>query len=371
MTALFNATKTYPRINREGHVVKCLTFNAFFIREGSFSSTFRANKLNKLFYGQSGIDKIGLILPLDYVNEDVAKLYRFTNGMFTTRIHGGYLHIDVHGEYLEVEQNLLDQIKPIINFLCSKSFFKVPCIKKTIELSEKTGEVINSREEQFEEIPEDINQFETILYNKIVFTNLELKFDFQSSIIDLLHSSDFNTFGGTLYSKDYKVYRSGKRTKSSLCIYDKARQMDEVKNQSLPTKLYRVEFRVFSQALKYHGNMKLLDQTFIGLLQRLKPIISNKLRRLKIDFSHLIAVLPQQDLLRCILNKDGCFENTASDCIENVENTKADVEHSNTYKYVLLAFALIRTKVTKLSENFSCLIKTPRPYRFAFFSLGP
>lgn len=369
MIALFNATKTYPRINREGQVVKCLTFDAVFIREGSFTSTFRANKLNRQFYDQSGIDKIGLILPLDYVNEDVAKPYKFTNGMFTTRIHAGYLHIDVHGEYLEVEKNLLDQIKPIIHYLCSKSFFKVPRIKNTIELSEKTGEVINCREKQFQEIPENISQFETIIYKNIVFTNLELKFDFQRAIIDLLDSSDFNTFEGTLYSKDYKVYRSGKRIKSSLCIYDKARQLDEVKNKSLSTKLYRVEFRVFSQTLKYYGGMKLLDQTFISLLQRLRSTIANKLRRLEIDFSQLIVILPQQDLLRCILNKDECVDNKISECIENAENTKADAEHI--YKYVFLVFALIRTKVIKLSENFSCLIKTPRPYMFAFFSLGP
>jgi len=303
MFELVKATIPYPRHNLKGVVTKLLTFDAVFV-SGDFSlSAFSPNKANKEFYKHPGIDKIGLSLPRDYLNEIEAKHYKYSNGMFSTRTHGAYFHLDVHGEYLELGKSLISQIKPIISFLCKRSFFKVPQRKETIIFSQATGEIISVKEEHYKETPANIDDFIEIIYSKFLLTNIEIKFDYERSLKGLFNPSDFNIIEGTLYSKDYKLYKGGKRSKSFLCIYDKAKQLDVVKHAYISTPITRIELKLFSQALSYHGSMNLLECNFATLFHRLKPILIKKLKKLGIDFSQLTSSLSEDDMLRSILDE--------------------------------------------------------------------
>ncbi len=390
MFELVKATIPYPRYNLEGTVTKLLTFDAVFVNGDASLADYRSNKANKEFYRHPGIDKIGLSLPLDYLNEKEAKHCKFSNGMFSTRTHGAYFHIDVHGEYLDAGKSLISQIKPIITFLCKRSFFKVPQRKETITFSQTTGEIISVKEEHYKEAPEDINEFIEIIYSKILLTNIEIKFDYERSIKKLFKPLDFNIIEGTLYSKDYKIYKGGKRLKSFLCIYDKAKQLDEVKHTCLATPINRIECKLFSQALSYHGSMKLLEGNFIELFQRVKPIIVKKLKKLNIDFSLLISTLPKDDMLKSILNEYIRIEGKHTESSERTEympvesaehksnendgSTEVAVygaEHAKAYIYAILRFTTIRTKVINLKNSFSYLIKIPLQYSLNSFSLGP
>lgn len=390
MFELVNATIPYPRHNLEGVVTKLLTFDAVFVN-GDFSlSSFSPNKANKEFYKHPGIDKIGFSLPRDYLNEIEAKHCKFSNGMFSTRTHGAYFHLDVHGEYLELGKSLISQIKPIISFLCKRSFFKVPQRKETIIFSQATGEIISVKEEHYKEAPEDIDEFIEIIYNKFLLTNIEIKFDYERSLKRLLNPFNFNNIEGTLYSKDYKIYKGGKRSKSFLCIYDKAKQLDEVKHTCLSTSVNRIECKLFSQALRYHGSMKLLEYNFIELFQRLKPIITKKLKKLNIDFSQLISKLPKDDMLKSILNEHKRIEGKHTESSERSEEMAVDsteyisnendgstevpiygTEHANANIYTFSKFTTIRAKVIKLNNYISYLIKIPSLYFRNSSSLGP
>lgn len=390
MFELVKATIPYPRHNLKGVVTKLLTFDAVFVR-GDFSlSAFSPNKANKEFYKHPGIDKIGLSLPRDYLNEIEAKHYKYSNGMFSTRTHGAYFHLDVHGEYLELGKSLISQIKPIISFLCKRSFFKVPQRKETIIFSQATGEIISVNEERYKETPANIDDFIEIIYSKFLLTNIEIKFDYERSLEKLFNPFNFNRIEGTLYSKDYKIYKGGKRSKSFLCIYDKTKQLDEVKHTCLSTSVNRIECKLFSQALSYHGSMKLLEGNFIELFQRVKPIIVKKLKKLNIDFSLLISTLPKDDMLKSILNEYVRIEGKHIESSKRTEymtvegeehknnenngSTEVPVygaEHAKAYIYAILKFTTIRTKVIKLKNSISYLIKIPAPYFLNSFSLGP
>ena len=320
---VINDKVTYKRFGLNRREYKNITYDAYFLNNDTVLNGKQNIKKNPNFYSQAGIDKIGLCLPLDYLNEDISCFY--SNGPFSTRKHGGCFHIDIHGEYLDSMANLLIQTESIIDILLIKGFFKIPIQKSVVEFNPDTGlmegysqaflqksvvefnpdtgEVTNTSETQYSEIPENCLQFKQIILNKLSLTNLELKFDTELRLQQLLKQSDFNTFSDTLYSKDYHYYNESNRKKSFLCIYDKTKQEHEVKKYDIGSPVNRFEIRLFSASLKYHGGVSLLNNTFAGLYSSIEQLLIKKLSKLYVDFSMLTEALPTDSPLQKLLSK--------------------------------------------------------------------
>lgn len=296
---LANGIVTYNR-KFEGNRTKDITYEAWFIKpESDLQYMQEFNKVPFSKIHSAGIDKISLCLPLDYVNEGAVAKY--SNGAFSTRRHGAYFHINIHGEYIDHSKNLLKQVEHIVLFLMKKGAFKVP-IRKEVVRYEDFPKVGNHEEIYFERFVETADDFFRVILDNMTFTNIEFNFDYTTPIFPLLDSSDFHLVGGsTFYSKDYKVYSEASRKKSMVCIYDKTKQMKDVKKVELEEQITRFEIKIYSQQLKYLGGMKLLDITYEKLFSKLKPCMVKKLRKLKIDFLALSEGLPLHDRLKSLL----------------------------------------------------------------------
>jgi len=180
-----------------------------------------------------------------------------------------------------------------------RGLLKVPIIKEVFTYPDM--KIIKTK--GFERAVENDEDFFQVIMDYLKISEIEVKNDYSVPIIPFLSREDFIEYGGTtLYSKDYKIGSDGRRTKSMLCIYDKTKQMKEVKKTAIEENITRVEFRLFGYFLKKLGGLEGLNCTVNELMMKLKPIIQKKLKKLDIQFSDLYRSLKEDDFLKEVLS---------------------------------------------------------------------
>jgi len=289
----------YLRHSLEGDIIKEVHYDAFLINTPLVSRLEHQPLYKHSFISTSaGLDKITLSLPLDYLNEDAPLKYR--NGPISLRRHGAYVSIDIHGEYISHDKNILEQVKSVVHFLLNRGFFKVPVLK--VELSYPEKEVLTVQE--YEREIRNRDEFIQTILDNITLSGIEVRYDLETSVLPHLKKKEFNIVGeSTYYSKDYRYYENGNKRKSMLCIYDKSKQMEEVKKCSLERQITRVEFRPNRYQMSKLGGLEALNSVFENLYQRLMPILVKSLKKLKISFENLIEKLEKGSALRNFLEK--------------------------------------------------------------------
>ncbi|MCF7944339.1 MAG: hypothetical protein K9L24_03445 [Spirochaetia bacterium] len=310
----------YPRYNQDGQKFKELLYKAYFLNRFDYQSLELDYKNLRFYSSQAGIDKISLCLSLDFLNEGAGAKY--SNGAFSTRRNGRYFFIDVHGEYINPEVNILKQVEEIVYFLMRKNWFKIPIEK--IEFSCPDGEYLNC--DSYDFVVENETDFVQIIMDNIKLSTLEIKHDLSIPVFKYLDEKEFTVVGDTTYySKDYTYsQKSKKRKKSFLCIYDKSRQVREVKKQTIDDEITRIEFRLFGYYLKKVGGIAILDGLFQDVYNSVKPVIVKKLKRLKINFQCLYRVINNGDLkniLTMTIAFDGDRENEKNEYVHKCNNS--------------------------------------------------
>lgn len=257
----------------------------------------------------NAIDKISFTCHRDYLNE-ISDYKKYTGGLFSISTHGEYFTVHIHREYIPLDMNLSAFVHKVFKkIILETEIFKVP-VEKTEKPSQKKtfykGNVCNSPLE-----------FYNIIFNQLRLKCIELCFDMHSRIMNYVNGENFFNHFGTLYSKDYKVYKvhphkckglliNGSKRYSIICIYDKAKEQRERKKKEMKEELYRFEIRLRSERfsiLKKERGSELLDNDYPSLLKVLMPVIVKHFKKLNIDVSVLKASLPRtQKMLFEILN---------------------------------------------------------------------
>lgn len=249
-----------------------------------------------------GIDKMSYVYSNDYINTVTLRKSVFKNGPVTITQHGQFVTINIQKEYIPIDENLETYIESIFKYLVFyKRLFILP--RKRITLDHQTGSVkVEVRQENDVETEEE---FFKRIYSLRKLKCIELCFDMHFNIRNYFDMKLFNIVKSTIYSKaDYRVYGSMNVKKSMLCIYDKRKEQKERKHKELSCTFERFEIRLFDTSFKViqEGNNGLLDCTYEELIVKLTPLIRKHLKKLNIDFSSFLSVLPSNQIqLRKIL----------------------------------------------------------------------
>lgn len=245
---------------------------------------------------RKGIDKITFTIPLDYINEEDYSTQRIKRGAYTFSRTATALKLNLHGEYIPHTTSLLEYTNSIFKYLvyCTE-LFKLPLTKVTTDL--KTGEI---KEKQFKENENTtIDTFLDKVLAKVTLSIIELHFDFLEDITKYLNTKEFILCDSTLYSrKDYRIYTNNVKKHSILCIYDKRKQLEQVKQSKCQcSELWRFELRISKDsftALKH--TTKVLANTYNSLVVYLTKSIRKhtKYTKLGICFNKLKEHLPNE-----------------------------------------------------------------------------
>ena len=264
-----------------------------------YSSAIKTPYVGDFYY--HSIDKLTFSLSTDYLNDD-AYGTKYTGGAIVIRKHGKYFSINLNKEYVPIYSNIKEYVEAMFRFLAFNiNLFQLP-IKKTV-MDYEDGLVtetefpknnVTSAEEFLERILEEAK-----------LKCIELCFDMNLRIRELVDSNDFRNHKGTFYSiKDYRVYESKNIKYSLICIYDKSKQQEDKKHRKILGHMERFEIRLFDTSytiMKDHADM-LLSHTYEELVDILMPHIVKHMKRLGIDFTRLLNALPEnQRILRRIL----------------------------------------------------------------------
>jgi len=328
-------------------------FNALFIKNPDpfirFTSKFPVSK-----YTREGIDKIELTINLDYVNEYSNVLFTLKNGSVTVKKKANYLHISIHREYLELEKNLLEQIEKVIWKLLQSGLFKIPLSKQVCIV--QSGVVTS--DETFSYSGTDtisLNDFFSIIINKISISNVEVFYDFEGkSIFNMFNEDEFSKYKTTFYSKDYKYYDSGSKRNSLVCIYDKSEQLKDVKKIACNPNITRLEFRVFKKFnKKMFSSLEIFNTTFSGFISRIDERLAKQLKKLKISFIDFFKKVNVSNSLMSILEK------IFGKKIDEVEDSSIavlivwgfrSVVFEDFFRVGYLVFSVIKTLKSKLGK---------------------
>lgn len=93
----------------------------------------------------SGIDQLLFTIHRDYWNEGAS---HYHNGAISIRVHGDWLSIGLHREYMPHEDNLLEYVRKAIWYLMANNTFKLPLHKITYGYSPQ-GEVTMESHEDY------------------------------------------------------------------------------------------------------------------------------------------------------------------------------------------------------------------------------
>ena len=290
--------------DKDGNVYREIEYKAIILETPlhealKYSSAIKTPYVGDFYY--HSIDKLTFSLSTDYLNDD-AYGTKYTGGAVVIRKHGKYFYINLNKEYIPIDRNIKEYVEEMFSFLAFNiNLFQLP-IKKTVT-DHEDGLVTET------EFPENnVTTAEDFLRRILKETKLkciELCFDMHLRIREFINKNDFRNYKGTLYSiKDYKVYESKNIKKSLICIYDKTKQLEDVKNRKILSHIERFEIRLFDTSytiMKKHS-MELLDHTYEELVDILLPHIVKHMKKLDIDFTRLLERLPNnQKILRRIL----------------------------------------------------------------------
>ena len=249
------------------------------------------------------IDKLTFVYSADYLDSYVLSKSVMKKGAVTIDRHGKYFNVQIHNEYIPINENLESFIKDVFKYLVYyKNLFILPL--KKITYNQKTG-VVNVCINPENDVKTEEEFFDRI-YSMRKLKCIELCFDMHINIRKYFDKDVFNYYKGTLYSNaDYRVYGSKNIKKSMLCIYDKAKQLQDEKNTKITCTLERFELRLFTSSfviMKNSNENGLLNCTYYELVKKMTPYIRKYLRKLNIDFNRFLNVLPDiQIQLRKIL----------------------------------------------------------------------
>ena len=290
--------------DKDGNVYREIGYKAV-ILETSLQETLKHSSVIKTpsvgdFYYHS-IDKLTFSLSTDYLNDDSYGT-KYTGGAVVIRKYGSYFCINLNKEYIPIDRSIKEYVEDMFRFLAFNiNLFQLP-IKKTV-MDYKNGLVTET------EFPENkVTTAENFLKRILEETKLkciELCFDMHLRIREFVNRNDFRNYKGTLYSiKDYKVYESKNIKKSLICIYDKTKQLEDVKHRKILSHIERFEIRLFDTSytiMKKHS-MELLDHTYEELVDILLPHIVKHMKKLGLDFTRLLERLSDnQKILQKIL----------------------------------------------------------------------
>ncbi len=249
-----------------------------------------------------GIDKLTFVYSADYLDSYVLSKSVMKKGAVTIDRHGKYFNVQIHNEYIPINENLESFIENVFKYLVYyKNLFILPL--KKITYNQKTG-VVNVSSNPENDVKTEEEFFDRI-YSMRKLKCIELCFDMHFNIRNYFDMKLFNIVKSTIYSKaDYRVYGSMNVKKSMLCIYDKRKEQKDRKHRELSCTFERFEIRLFDTSFKVikEGNNGLLDCTYEELIVKLTPLIRKHLKKLNIDFSSFLSVLPSNQIqLRKIL----------------------------------------------------------------------
>ena len=255
-----------------------------------------------LIYDQA-IDKISFTFHRDFLNED-CKWWCLNLEFVTVTVHGEYFTVHFHREYINpYVQSILNELQKMFRYLilCTP-LFKLPITKRTTEGN--SNKVLEEKEFEENHI-KTADEFFSKIYKQKRLKCIELCFDVQKILTNYVVKKEYNPFRGTLYSKDYKIYASGCKRRSVISVYNKEKQLKEVKHKNIQGTLYRFEIRLRSERLivmKKDRGEKLLNQSYGDLLEDVLPCILKQIRKLGITVNMLKEALPEsQKTLRSIL----------------------------------------------------------------------
>lgn len=273
-------------------------FEAYTLEKSSSLENFIPRQsVNDFFY--HGIDKISFTFSRKFLNEENYK-YQYKNGAISVIRHSTSFTVAINREYIPINENLSSFIRNCFKAIVDTGIFQIPTKIATIDLT--TAEY---KEENFPENKiETEEEFFERIYAMKKLQCIELCFDMHISIRKLLDHKEFTDIEGTLYSTDYKVYESGNRKRSMICIYDKAIEQTERKNRAVYCTLERFELRLFASSFSIMNTAveKLFNCNYEELVMKLLPWIKKHLSKQNHDFSKLVKALPkEQKLLKLIL----------------------------------------------------------------------
>ena len=371
---------TYPRYRKNkknGYELSgYVNYDAWFLAGGVRVRNQFANKFPVATYMESGIDKLGFTLDRDFVNESNPLIYSLTNGGVSLANIGAYLHTFIHREYIDHKENVLDQVVDTFWNLFLEGIFKIPVKKVTLDVDQNPI----SEPIYFDYSFNDEKEVFNIIHSQIGFSNIELFFDYLFDILSLLNKSEYNIIeGSTYYSQDYKFYYANKSKRLSvLAAYDKAGQLERVKDELINYILHRFELRGQKKRISIMNNLNCLDGNYEKVFQNFAEPFAKQLRKLNNDFSKLNSVLPENDKLKELLdlvnsnNKTTLTTPTKEESVDKQSSDKKNEVDSEEDKVsendiLLLQFKkLIKSlKETKMNGRikkviFSCAINIAR-----------
>jgi hypothetical protein len=256
-------------------------------------------------YIPEGLDKIELTLDRVFVNEHCYLFKSLKNGNVTLRSHAQYFFIIIHRECINLKENLLGQVRDIIRQLMNEGLFKNPQYKIISDYS--TGEILSEKDYS----GNDIRNGEDLL--TLIMSNLSLNciewfcdIHRKGGVSDLFNLNQFNVLDSTLYSMDYKYYKSNcSRKNSLLCIYDKSAQLKKVKNLSMNDETTRMELRLNKKS--FHRTMfkslTILNGNYDDFTMKIQKHLVRKVKKLNISFGKFISSCELPLSFRTLLEK--------------------------------------------------------------------
>ena len=267
-----------------------------------------------------GIDKVTCSLPLDYVDMN-SNFKAYTGGLVSLRQRGRFLIMEIQGEYIDPLCNLKEHILRVINYLAfTARIFKQPV--KRVQYTEVfyrdddlSGEgpwsiYEDNPRERFGEkevtFSYDMNmsrqEFIELVYQHLHLSCIEFYTDSTDAwrLYKADHPGYIRTAEGTIYSIDLKRDRKTARiySRSVLSIYDKKRQLSEVKNINIPEdSLIRFEVRVHDRQFALLKDKRILDNNYYQLVDIMAGSVCNRLIRYSRGeafslFSEIVEKLP-------------------------------------------------------------------------------
>ena len=250
--------------------------------------------INKTYIKPSyGIDKISIVLPREFINENV---YFYNTDLLTFNHTGQYTKLHFHAECLFFDEEYMtikDNIVFYLKYLIKCGFLQIPIFYH----NERTCKTYsNENKHWYDKLPENMDEVFNIIIECMKISEIEIFFDFKCNILRFFDRSNYINVKKTLYSKDY-ICLANHKQKSLICIYDKGLCL------GIKDDLYRLEYRLTGKYLRkcslinekrhqiHRYNLDSFNYSiddFIKINEKYLGILSNKLLNYNFGFIGIV-----------------------------------------------------------------------------------